>query len=150
MEVLSEGGGLLYQRILLHTHSGDQLFLQSRASVNIDSETVVIVWAHMNRAGYGELTLRGQPNGGFRRVALLTNFAVYLCIVVPGRNIPYEHGSTSSLCAVSGVRSVLTRIAETTPGFVPGTPPASWGAQGEERGESSQGIAQIRLPCSAV
>lgn len=77
-EVLSEGGDLLYRRILLHSHVGEQPFTRSGGSVNIRPDAVVIVRAHMNAAGYGGLVLQGQPSGSFQRVDLPADFAADL------------------------------------------------------------------------
>ena len=74
-EVLSEDGGLLYRRVLLHSHVGEQPFTRSGGPVSIDENTVVVVRAHMNNAGYGGEALRGSASSGFQVVELEPGFA---------------------------------------------------------------------------
>ena len=74
-EVLSEDGQLLYRRVLLHSHVGEQPFTRSGGPVPVDENTAVIVRAHMNNGGYGGTTLRGTVSGGFEPVQLESGFA---------------------------------------------------------------------------
>jgi len=77
-EVLSEDGQLLYRRILLHSHVNEQPFVRSGGPVNIEADTVVLIRAHMNNAGYGGLTLKGSVQSGFNKVSFSPDFAVDL------------------------------------------------------------------------
>lgn len=74
-EVLSEGGELLYRRVLLHSHVNEQPFTRSGGVVPIDENRQVIVRAHMNNGGYGGAALRGSVTGGFESVQLEAGFS---------------------------------------------------------------------------
>jgi len=74
-EVLSEDGQLLYRRILLHSHVNEQPFVRSGGPVNIEGDTVVLVRAHMNKSGYGGITIKGAVQSGFSEVILSQGFA---------------------------------------------------------------------------
>ncbi len=74
-EILDEDGNLIYRRILLHSHVNDQPFTRSGGPVKIGADTIVIVRAHMNEAGYGGVSLKGTPNTGFISVELPPDFA---------------------------------------------------------------------------
>jgi hypothetical protein len=65
-EVFNEDGGLLYRRILLHSHVDEQPFVRSGGPVNIDANTVVYVRAHMNTVGYGGLLMKGSVQDEFK------------------------------------------------------------------------------------
>ena len=75
-EVLSEQGQLLYRRILLHSHVNEQPFVRSGGPVNIEADTVILIRAHMNKAGYGGITIKGTVQSGFNEVSLL--FVIFL------------------------------------------------------------------------
>jgi hypothetical protein len=64
-EVVSPGGQLIYRRVLLHSHSGEQPFTRSGGPVNIQPDETVIVRGHMNVMGYGGAGLKGSVTGGF-------------------------------------------------------------------------------------
>ncbi len=74
-EVLSEDGKLLYRRILLHSHVGEQPFTRSGNPVPVQRDTIVIVRAHMNTAGYGGDAVKGSVEKGFEPVKLAKDFA---------------------------------------------------------------------------
>ncbi|MCK7579497.1 MAG: hypothetical protein MZV65_29830 [Chromatiales bacterium] len=74
-EVLSEDGRLLYRRVLLHSHVGEQPFTRSGGPVPVQPGTVVWVRAHMNPAGYGGRALRGSVMAGFTAAELPADFA---------------------------------------------------------------------------
>jgi len=74
-EVLSEDGQLLYRRVLLHSHVGEQPFTRSGGPVPIGENKIVIIRAHMNTGGYGGAALRGSASGGFETVQLESGFA---------------------------------------------------------------------------
>lgn len=74
-EVLSEDGQLIYRRVLLHSHVGEQPFTRSGGPVQIAEDTVVFVRAHMNTSGYGGSALKGSVAVGFEPVQLEADFA---------------------------------------------------------------------------
>jgi hypothetical protein len=74
-EVLSEDGGLLYRRVLLHSHVDEQPFIRSGGPVPIAQDTVVFVRAHMNTVGYGGQVLKGSVASGFESVEVRADFA---------------------------------------------------------------------------
>lgn len=65
-EVFTEDGQLLYRRVLLHSHVGEQPFVRSGGPVNIDADTVVYVRGHMNTTGFGGTLLKGTVQDGFK------------------------------------------------------------------------------------
>ncbi len=65
-EVVSEDGRLLYRRVLLHSHGGEQPFTRSGGPVPVGPDTVVWVRAHMNTGGYRGKAMKGSVSGGFR------------------------------------------------------------------------------------
>ena len=75
-EVLIEDGTLVYRRILLHSHVGEQPFVRSGGPVTVKADTVVIVRAHMHPDGYGGRALKGTVNAGFEEVELAEDFAL--------------------------------------------------------------------------
>jgi hypothetical protein len=74
-EVVSLGGELLYRRILLHSHAGEQPFTRSGGPVPIQADTQVWVRAHMNTGGYGGQTMKGSPQSGFQAAQPSADFA---------------------------------------------------------------------------
>ena len=74
-EILDESGNLIYRRILLHSHVNDQPFTRAGGPVDVGPDTVVIIRAHMNEAGFGGMSLKGTPNTSFRSVELPPDFA---------------------------------------------------------------------------
>ena len=73
-EVITEDGQLIYRRILAHSHTPprfNQPFTRSGGPVNITSNQVVIIRAHMNTSGYGTKVFKGTVQNGF--VAFETN-----------------------------------------------------------------------------
>jgi hypothetical protein len=73
-EVISEDGELLYRRILLHSHVGEQPFTRSGGQVDIAMDTVVYVRAHMNTSGYGGTVMQGTVQDGFKTAEVETGF----------------------------------------------------------------------------
>ena len=69
-EVLRPDGGLLYRRVLGHSHVDEQPFSRSGGPVDIEDTTQVLVRAHMNNAGYGGATFSGSVASGFALDAL--------------------------------------------------------------------------------
>ena len=74
-EVLTEGGDLVYRRILAHSHVDEQPFVRSGGPVAIDADTVVIVRAHMNPSGYGGTGMMGTVDTGFAKIPFNPDFA---------------------------------------------------------------------------
>jgi hypothetical protein len=77
-EVIGEDGDLIYRRVLLHSHAGEQPFVRSGGPVDISADEVVWVRAHMNPGGYGGMALRGSVTGGFEATELAPDFAAEL------------------------------------------------------------------------
>jgi len=82
-EVISEEGDLLYRRILLHSHVGEQPFVRSGGPVKIAADSVVWVRAHMNPGGYGGVVWKGSFAGGFSPAELDPGFAARLAETPP-------------------------------------------------------------------
>jgi len=74
-EVLSSEGRLIYRRVLLHSHAGEQPFTRSGGPVKVRPEETIIVRAHMNDTGYGGVALRGNVVIGFTPTELPPAFA---------------------------------------------------------------------------
>jgi hypothetical protein len=64
-EVLDEDGNLIYRRILLHSHVSEQPFARSGGPIEVSPDTVVIIRAHMNQAGYGGSIMIGTAGTDF-------------------------------------------------------------------------------------
>jgi hypothetical protein len=82
-EIVSEDGQLLYRRILLHSHVDEQPFIRSGGPVDISTDEVVYVRAHMNTTGYGGVVMKGTVQGGFKPVELEAGFGDNLERVQP-------------------------------------------------------------------
>jgi len=82
-EIFAEDGQLLYRRILLHSHVGEQPFTRSGGPVEIDAETVVYVRAHMNTSGYGGQVLQGTVQEGFKPAEVEAGFGAELERIPP-------------------------------------------------------------------
>tara|TARA_R110001592_G_scaffold362884_1_gene678682 strand:- start:718 stop:1206 length:489 start_codon:yes stop_codon:yes gene_type:complete len=82
-EVVKEDGTLLYRRILGHSHVNEQPFVRSGGAINIVSDQVVIVRAHMNTSGYGIKAFIGSVSNGFTETILDNEFAKILETVSP-------------------------------------------------------------------
>jgi hypothetical protein len=74
-EVVSTDGKLLYRRVLLHSHVGEQPFTRSGGPVPIQPEMIVWVRAHMNTGGYGGMAFKGSVKTGFAKTEPPANFA---------------------------------------------------------------------------
>lgn len=73
-EVLDEDGGLLYRRILAHSHVDEQPFTRSGGPVAAQPGQTVIVRAHMNDSGYGTVVMRGTPDASFETQEIERSF----------------------------------------------------------------------------
>jgi len=82
-EVITEDGTLIYRRILGHSHVKEQPFIRSGGTIDITSDKVVIIRAHMNTSGYGTTAFKGSVNNGFKKTILVDNFAQDLATVAP-------------------------------------------------------------------
>lgn len=74
-EVVSLEGDLIYRRVLLHSHVGEQPFTRSGGPIAIDPQTEVFVRAHMNTSGYSTQAMKGSLEKGFAQVELDPDFA---------------------------------------------------------------------------
>ena len=74
-EVIDERGDLIYRRILLHSHTGEQPFARSGGPVQIAPEDVVLVRAHMHPSGFGGVAFKGSIQTGFQEIELSPDFA---------------------------------------------------------------------------
>lgn len=82
-EVVTESGELIYRRILLHSHTGEQPFTRSGGTIAITKEQVVWVRAHMNNSGYGGSVMKGSVQDGFSVEKMPSGFASELDQVAP-------------------------------------------------------------------
>jgi len=64
-EVLTPEGGLVFRRILQHSHPDEQPFVRDGSPVPVAADDIVIVRGHMNTTGYGGTAMRGTPSAGF-------------------------------------------------------------------------------------
>ena len=82
-EIIDLDGNLIYRRILAHSHVNEQPFTRSGASIDIDSETVIYIRAHMNTTSYGSKVFKGSISAGFIAAQLDSEFAEGLTEVNP-------------------------------------------------------------------
>jgi hypothetical protein len=83
-EVASEDGSeLLYRRILEHSHLDEQPFVRFGGPVDLRSDTVTVVRAHMSTGGFGGMALRGSVAGGFESFQPELSFGAALGSVEP-------------------------------------------------------------------
>ena len=82
-ELVSENESLLYRRSLLHSHIDEQPFSRSGGPVDAQADDVVIIRAHMNSSGYGDVALKGTVDDGFTPVTLPAVFAGDLEMLPP-------------------------------------------------------------------
>ena len=74
-EVVSPEGQLIYRRVLLHSHVGEQPFTRSGGPVGVQPDEKVIIRGHMNTRGYGGIALRGNVADGFSIAEIPSGFA---------------------------------------------------------------------------
>ena len=77
-EVISQGGELLYRRVLLHSHVDEQPFTRSGGPIDIQPSDTVIVRAHMSTTGYGGTALQRTAADGFSPADVSAEFAASL------------------------------------------------------------------------
>ena len=82
-EVLNEDGELIYRRVLLHSHVGEQPFVRSGGTVEIAADEVVWVRAHMNPGGYGGQVFKGSVATSFQMANLDPTFAADAANLAP-------------------------------------------------------------------
>jgi hypothetical protein len=82
-EVLSTDGDLIYRRVLLHSHVSEQPFTRSGGPVDVTTDEVVIVRAHMNTTGYGADAWRGSADSEFELFELPEDFAIGVELLEP-------------------------------------------------------------------
>lgn len=77
-EVVSADGKLLYRRVLLHSHVGEQPFTRSGGPVPVQPDAVIWIRAHMNTSGYGGAAFKGSVKAGFKPAVPDAGFAAGL------------------------------------------------------------------------
>lgn len=82
-EVVRPDGQLLYRRILLHSHVGEQPFTRSGGPVDMTADEVIYIRAHMNTTGYGGRLMKGTVQDGFKPAEAETGFGSGLERVPP-------------------------------------------------------------------
>jgi hypothetical protein len=73
-EVADQQGGLVYRRILAHSHVNEQPFTRQGGTVMVGEDQNVWIRAHMNSAGYGGDTFYGNVKEGFSVKDMPDNF----------------------------------------------------------------------------
>ncbi len=71
-EVLTAEGGLVYRRILNHSHPDEQPFARSGEPIEVGDGDRLVVRGHMNEAGYGGVAYSGSVADGFAADASIT------------------------------------------------------------------------------
>jgi len=74
-EVITDGGELVYRRILDHSHVDEQPFIRSGGPIAIGPDMIVFIRAHMHPGGYGGTVMRGSVRDGFEEVKIDADFA---------------------------------------------------------------------------
>ncbi|MBL4687293.1 MAG: hypothetical protein JKY37_22035 [Nannocystaceae bacterium] len=85
-EVVDEDGGLIFRRILTHSHVPpmfEQPFVRSGGPVVVGADDIVTVRAHMNTSGFGYRTFRGSVADGLTEHETTPDFAAGLESVPP-------------------------------------------------------------------
>lgn len=82
-EVVGSDEALIYRRILLHSHVTEQPFTRTGGAVEIDSDEVIYVRAHMNDSGYGGQVMIGTVLDGFKPVEVEAGFGSALERIPP-------------------------------------------------------------------
>ena len=80
--ITSDGSELIYRRILAHSHVNEQPFTRS-GTAPLGAETEVIVRAHMNNRGYGNVVFRGSVTAGFVQEILADDVGLDLATAEP-------------------------------------------------------------------
>ncbi len=82
-EVVSPEGQLIFRRVLLHSHVGEQPFTRSGGPFGVQQDEIVIIRGHMNTTGYGGIALRGNVAEGFAIAEIPPGFATGVDIQEP-------------------------------------------------------------------
>lgn len=82
-EVFDTNGGLIYRRILAHSHVNEQPFTRSGGPVEISKDSEVYIRVHMNNSGYSNKVFKGSVENGFVPEDLDIGFAKELEEVSP-------------------------------------------------------------------
>ena len=82
-EVVSPQGQLIYRRVLLHSHVGEQPFTRSGGRVGLQPDEIAIVRAHMSDTGYGGIALSGNVADGFSIAEIPPGFAADVALQEP-------------------------------------------------------------------
>ena len=82
-EVLTADGSLVYRRILTHSHVVEQPFTRSGGPIAIAIDDSIIVRAHMNNVGYGDVAFTGSVEQGLIQQSIDASFAEELEIADP-------------------------------------------------------------------
>ena len=69
-EIVDEDGGLVFRRVLSHSHVDEQPFVRSGGPVAIDPDQMVRIRGHLNRDGYGGEVWMGSVELGFESIGL--------------------------------------------------------------------------------
>ena len=77
-EIVTVEGELVYRRVLLHSHVGEQPFERSGGPVDVDPDAALWIRAHMHPGGYGGQAFTGTVSTGFRKAVLDPAFAADL------------------------------------------------------------------------
>lgn len=77
-EVLTPEGGLVYRRILAHSHPDEQPFTRTGGPVEVAEDRTVLVRAHLHPSGYGGAAMEGSVAQGFSETELDASFAASL------------------------------------------------------------------------
>jgi hypothetical protein len=73
-EILNEKGELIYRRILVHSHPGEQPFTRWGSFVKVDKKDLLYIRAHMNIFGYSGNVFSGTVATGFREIKEFPDF----------------------------------------------------------------------------
>lgn len=82
-EVVRPDGELVYRRILLHSHVGEQPFVRAGGPVAVAADEMVWVRAHLHPGGYGGAAFRGSVHEGFVAAQPAAGFAADLAAASP-------------------------------------------------------------------
>lgn len=82
-EIVTLDGGLVYRRILGHSHVNEQPFTRSGGPVSLPADQEVWVRVHMNNTGYSLQAYKGSVSNGFVAANTINDFARELEIEAP-------------------------------------------------------------------
>ena len=82
-EVIDQDGNLIYRRVLLHSHVGEQPFTRSGGPVILRPDQTVWVRAHLSTGAYGGVAFTGSVAQEFQAVTLEPSFAAQVELQPP-------------------------------------------------------------------